>query len=100
VKWTAARANGAPVTKYTVRFRLAPGSYVIGLPSEGSMEVAGTRRSATFSQLFDLVQYIFTVSATNKVGTGPTVESGPVKAPKRTQGSPSGTLPSVRSPQS
>lgn len=85
VTWAVARNNGAAITKYTVRFRLAPGSYVIGLPAEGSMEVAGTKRSATFTQLFDMVSYIFTVSATNKVGTGPAVDKL-AKPPERQQG--------------
>jgi fibronectin type III domain protein len=82
VNWTAARANGAPVTSYLVRFRVAPGNSVSGLPASGSRTVSGTRRGTTFT-MFESgtffcsprCDYIFTVAATNSVGTGPAVDS-------------------------
>ncbi|GAB3406497.1 fibronectin type III domain-containing protein [Flindersiella endophytica] len=82
VNWTAARANGAPVTSYLVRFRVAPGNSVSGLPASGSRTVSGIRRSTTFT-MFESgtffcsprCDYIFTVAATNRIGTGPAVDS-------------------------
>jgi hypothetical protein len=82
VTWTGARANGAPVTSYRVRFRVAPGNSVSGLPASGSRTVSGTKRSTTFT-MFESgtffcsprCDYIFTVAATNSVGTGPAVDS-------------------------
>jgi hypothetical protein len=75
VSWTAARANGAAITRYKVSFRTAPGTYVVGLPASGSVTVAGSTRSHSFSELLSFGDYIFTVSATNRVGTGPAVDS-------------------------
>jgi hypothetical protein len=75
VSWTAARANGAAITSYKVSFRVAPGTFVVGLPESGSVTVAGGTRSHSFSQLLNGGGYIFTVAATNRVGTGPAVDS-------------------------
>lgn len=75
VTWNAARANGAAITSYRVSFRIAPGTFVVGLPASGSAVVSGSTRSHSFGQLLNGGGYIFTVSATNKVGTGPAVDS-------------------------
>ncbi|MFF0266831.1 fibronectin type III domain-containing protein [Kribbella sp. NPDC004536] len=75
VTWNAARANGAAVSSYKVSFRVAPGTFVVGLPASGSVNVSGSSRSHSFGQLLNGGGYIFTVSATNRVGTGPAVDS-------------------------
>lgn len=75
VNWTAARANGAAITGYKVSFRVAPGTFVVGLPASGSVTVGGSTRSHSFSQLLNGGGYIFTVAATNRVGTGPAVDT-------------------------
>ncbi|WP_350279096.1 fibronectin type III domain-containing protein [Kribbella sp. HUAS MG21] len=75
VSWSAARANGAAISSYKVSFRIAPGYFVVGLPASGSVTVSGSTRSHSFSQLLNGGGYIFTVSATNRVGTGPAVDT-------------------------
>jgi hypothetical protein len=75
VTWNAARANGAAISGYKVSFRVAPGTYVVGLPASGSVNASGSSRSHSFDQLLNGGGYIFTVSATNRVGTGPAVDS-------------------------
>ncbi|GAA2843365.1 fibronectin type III domain-containing protein [Kribbella solani] len=75
VSWTVARANGAAVSGYKVSFRVAPGTFVVGLPASGSVNVSGGTRSHSFGQLLNGGGYIFTVSATNRVGTGPSVDT-------------------------
>ncbi|GAA1612914.1 MULTISPECIES: fibronectin type III domain-containing protein [Kribbella] len=75
VTWTAARANGAAISSYKVSFRVAPGTYVVGLPASGTATVSGSARSHTFSQLLNGGGYIFTVQAINSVGSGPAVDS-------------------------
>lgn len=79
VEWTAAPANGAKITGYRVQFRIGPGTVVVGLPESGSVTVGADRRSVTFDQLVPYGNYIFTVSAINRVGTGPAVDSGVVQ---------------------
>ncbi|HZX07953.1 fibronectin type III domain-containing protein [Kribbella sp.] len=75
VTWTAARANGAAISAYKVSFRVAPGTYVVGLPASGSATVSGSARSHSVSQLLTGGGYIFTVQAINRVGSGPAVDS-------------------------
>ncbi|GAA3099555.1 hypothetical protein JOF29_005749 [Kribbella aluminosa] len=75
VTWTAARANGAAISGYKVSFRVAPGTYVVGLPASGSGTVSGSARSHSFSQLLNGGGYVFTVQAINSVGSGPAVDS-------------------------
>ncbi|MFF0338338.1 fibronectin type III domain-containing protein [Kribbella sp. NPDC004875] len=75
VTWNAARANGAAITSYKVSFRIAPGTFVVGLPESGTATVSGGTRSHSFGQLLNGGGYIFTVSATNRVGTGPAVDT-------------------------
>ncbi|GAA1607043.1 hypothetical protein GCM10009804_73790 [Kribbella hippodromi] len=75
VSWTAARANGAAISGYKVSFRVAPGTFVVGLPASGTVNVSGGTRSHSFGQLLNGGGYIFTVSATNRVGTGPSVDT-------------------------
>jgi fibro-slime domain-containing protein/RHS repeat-associated protein len=62
VSWTAPAANGgAPITGYTVTS--SPGGLTVS--------VAGTAASTTVSGLTLGTTYTFTVTATNRVGTGP-----------------------------
>ncbi|MBC9733758.1 fibronectin type III domain-containing protein [Nocardioides marmotae] len=69
VTWSAAEANGSPVTGYTVS--VSPGGRTV--------EVAGTTTSATVTGLTNGTPYTFTVTATNAVGTsGASVPSAPV----------------------
>ncbi|WP_343990838.1 glycoside hydrolase domain-containing protein, partial [Terrabacter terrae] len=69
VSWTAATANGSPVTGYTVT--ASPGGV--------TATVAGSATSATVTGLTNDTAYTFTVTATNAVGTGPTsLASAPV----------------------
>ncbi|WP_427886073.1 fibronectin type III domain-containing protein [Kribbella sp. GL6] len=75
VTWTAARANGAAISAYKVSFRVAPGTYVVGLPASGTATVSGSSRSHSFGQLLNGGGYIFTVQAINSVGSGPAVDS-------------------------
>jgi hypothetical protein len=60
VTWTAALANGSPITGYTVTS--APG---------GITSSVGNVTNATVTGLTNGTAYTFTVTATNSVGTGP-----------------------------
>lgn len=64
VTWTAAAANGATVSGYTVSW------------SGGSRKVSGGSRKATISGLVNGTGYVFTVRATNRVGAGPGATTG------------------------
>ena len=79
VTWEPARDNGAEITSYQVRFRIAPGTVVVGLPESGKIDVPASKRSTTFTELLNMGGYIFTVSATNEAGTGPAVDTGTVR---------------------
>jgi hypothetical protein len=61
VRWTAAAANGSPVTSYTVK----------ASPSGATTTVSGSATSATITGLSNETAYTFTVTATNVVGPGP-----------------------------
>lgn len=60
VSWTAAAANGSPISGYTIS----------GSPA-GSATAAGDATSAVVSGLTNGTSYTFTVTATNGVGSGP-----------------------------
>ncbi|WP_157368453.1 fibronectin type III domain-containing protein [Alloactinosynnema sp. L-07] len=66
VTWTAAAANGAPVT-----------GYVLSWPG-GSTTAPGSATSATVSGLTNGTSYVITVAARNSAGTGPGVSAGAV----------------------
>lgn len=69
VTWTAAAANGAPITSYTVT----------SVPGGLTTTVNGTATSATMSGLTVGTTYTFTVTATNQKGPGPaSAPSNPV----------------------
>lgn len=61
VSWTAAAANGSPVTGYTVT----------ASPGGATVTVDGTSTSATVSGLSNGTAYTFTVVASNAVGSSP-----------------------------
>ncbi|GGM99907.1 hypothetical protein GCM10009721_28780 [Terrabacter tumescens] len=61
VRWTAAAANGSPVTGYTVK----------ASPSGATTTVSGSAASVTMTGLSNETAYTFTVTATNVVGPGP-----------------------------
>jgi hypothetical protein len=61
VRWTAATANGSPVTSYTVK----------ASPSGRTVTVSGSSTAATVTGLTNETAYTFTVTATNAVGPGP-----------------------------
>ncbi|MEV6283174.1 fibronectin type III domain-containing protein [Kribbella sp. NPDC051770] len=75
VTWSAAAANGAPITAYVVTW------------TGGSRTVAGSARRVAISGLANGRSYTFTVRARNRVGTGPGVSTagitlgGPADAP-------------------
>ncbi len=66
VTWSAAADNRAPVTSYQVAWQ------------GGSATVGGGARRATINGLTNGVRYVFTVTATNRVGTGPGASSSAV----------------------
>ena len=69
VRWTAANANGSPVTSYTVT--VSPGG--------DTKTVSGASTSTTIGDLTNGTLYTFTVKATNAIGTGPTATSNAVR---------------------
>lgn len=66
VRWGAAPDNRAPVTAYAVTWQA------------GSVRLAPSARLVTVDGLTNGVSYTFTVTATNRIGTGPGASSGPV----------------------
>lgn len=66
VTWGAAADNRAAVTSYQISWQ------------GGSMTVSGSARRANVNGLTNGVRYVFTVTATNKAGTGPGASSGAV----------------------
>lgn len=63
VTWSAAAANGAPITSYVVSW------------AGGSRPLAATARRVTVTGLVNGNSYTFTVRAVNRVGAGPGVSS-------------------------
>ncbi len=68
VSWTAPASNGgSPITSYTV----TPSTAVEGSTTLPSVTVSAPATSATINGLANGTAYLFTVSATNSIGTGP-----------------------------
>jgi hypothetical protein len=69
VSWTAAAANGSPITGYRVS----------ASPGGATADVGGTTTSTVMSGLTNGTSYTFTVTASNVVGTSPaSLPSAPV----------------------
>jgi hypothetical protein len=66
VTWSAAQANGAPITSYVVSW------------AGGSRKLAGSARKVSVTGLAAGQSYTFTVRAANRVGAGPGVSSSRV----------------------
>ncbi|CCH90152.1 protein of unknown function [Modestobacter italicus] len=73
VRWTAATANGSPVTGYTVT--AAPG---------GATATTTGATTATLTGLTNGTAYTFSVTATNAAGTGPASAPSPAAVPRST----------------
>lgn len=97
VHWTAAKANGSPITGYQVTWQLAPGAIAVGIPTSGEVDVPGNQLHATVTVPSDIFSYVITVTAQNKIGTGPGVASKPVKPTGGTGVSPPGGVPTLPS---
>jgi len=84
VTWDAAPDNRSPVTSYLVSWRHGDRTK--------STTVGGDARQAGVEGLANGESYVFTVTATNAVGTGPGTSSNPVtpSAPVRPAGAPVG----------
>ncbi|MDQ1713504.1 MAG: hypothetical protein QOE45_2954 [Frankiaceae bacterium] len=88
VSWTAAPANGDPVSSYTVTTYASAGGLV------STQTAAGTATSATVTGLTNGQGYYAYVNATNGVGAGPAASTGTVTpvavpgAPTAVTGSP------------
>ncbi|WP_410653772.1 fibronectin type III domain-containing protein [Amycolatopsis sp. cmx-4-54] len=80
VKWGAAAANGAAVTGYRITW------------AGGEKTVGGRVLATSITGLANGTAYTFTVSALNRVGTGPGATSGPVtpRASIKVPGAPVG----------
>ena len=75
LRWTAAKANGAPITDYQYRYRRN------GTSSWSSWTSMGVVTSYTVSGLQSGASYAFQVRAVNKVGAGPSADTtGTVRA--------------------
>ncbi len=75
LRWTAAKANGAPITDYQYRYRRN------GTSSWSGWTSMGVVTSYTVSGLQSGASYAFQVRAVNKVGAGPSADTtGTVRA--------------------
>ncbi|WP_117214435.1 cellulose binding domain-containing protein [Allorhizocola rhizosphaerae] len=71
VTWGAAADNRSPITAYQVSWRASTGA-------TGSTTVSGRSRQVRIGGLTNGIQYVVTVRATNRKGTGPGVSAAPV----------------------
>jgi hypothetical protein len=83
VSWGAAPDNGAPIMNYRLTWQDAANK----VPG-GSLTVPGAQLSTVVRNLNNGSTYVFTVSATNRIGTGPGAESPPVTPSSDVPGSP------------
>ena len=83
LSWSGAEANGAAITEYRVTWRSTAGGGTDGASSVGGnqlqTDVPGLRNGAT---------YVFTITAVNPVGTGPSADSQPVTPSSEVPGAP------------
>jgi fibronectin type III domain protein len=70
VTWSAANANGYPITAYTV----------VANPGGQTKQLGGTATTATFTGLTRGTMYTFTVNATNALGNGPGATTNSITA--------------------
>ncbi len=86
VAWTAPSANGSPITAYTVTAADAT------TPANGGQTVTGTANPVTLTGLTNGDSYTFTVTATNRVGTGAASTPSPPVSLPTVPDAPSGVL--------
>jgi M6 family metalloprotease-like protein len=71
VVWDAAPANGSPITRYEVQWRVAASGH--GWPGWSAVAGGGTARDTTATGLLNGTQYELAVRAVNGVGAGASV---------------------------
>jgi hypothetical protein len=87
VSWGAAPPDGAAVNSYQVSWQITSGA-----GNGGSATVSGRQLSYRATGLTNGTTYVFTVRATNAIGTGPGADSSSVTPSSDVPGTPSGVL--------